>query len=122
MLATHKYTVDWSPSNKFTINLNKTKEIVFHQPNLRKYILLVPMAAISQVRLGHMSATAVRNLRIISSICFQVVILQYEGGATVSFTMVGCSEPSLRRRTTIFGTRVSKRTDYSYDNCPQLEK
>jgi len=34
-------------------------------------------------------------------------MLEYEGGATVSFTMVGCTEPVHKRRTKIFGTLVS---------------
>jgi len=54
-----------------------------------------------------MSAAAVN--RAISTCFVQVVIMEYEGGATVSFTMVGCTEPVHKRRTKISGTRVSRR-------------
>jgi len=46
------------------------------------------------------------NLAIIVH-CYQVVMLEYEGGATVNFTMVGCTEPRRKRITKIFGTLVS---------------
>lgn len=45
----------------------------------------------------------------------QVVMLEYEGGATVSFTMIGCSEPVLNRSTKIFGTRAELTCSYDGD-------
>ena len=39
----------WARENKMVINLEKTKEIVFHKPNPRCYIMPPPLHGIDQV-------------------------------------------------------------------------
>jgi len=41
-----QHITDWSVENNLTIYLRKSKEIVFHRPNIRKCILPAPLAAI----------------------------------------------------------------------------
>lgn len=41
-------------------------------------------------------------------VSFKVVNLQFEGGATVNFTMVAYTEKVCARQVRIFGTKVSK--------------
>ena len=45
-----KHICDWAALNKMTINMTKTKEIVFHKPSPRNFISPDPIVGINQVK------------------------------------------------------------------------
>lgn len=77
-----KNVQEWAIKNKMIINLQKTKELVFHRPNPRSLVYPPPVAAIEQVKVAKLLGVfiqsnfcCVEHVNYILAICSQRVYL-----------------------------------------------
>ena len=52
---------NWAVANKMIINLQKTKELVFHRPNPRSFVYPPPIAAVEQVKVAKLLGVFIQS-------------------------------------------------------------
>ena len=61
MLDEFQHALNWAVANKLTINMYKTKELVFHRPNARNYLVPTELPGIERVLCSRLLGVWLQN-------------------------------------------------------------